>query len=83
MARINYDQWTWSCLAEEPQDIAAAECRIQAKVRCIPTYIHHMAGTGTDKMGPGMEAVVDWAGLNPDWMEIVVSLTMKLQRRER
>ena len=79
MVRTHYDQWTWSCLAEEPQDVAAAECRTQAKVRCIPTYVQHMAGTGTDKMGPGMGAAADLAGLYPDWMEIVVRLTMGLE----
>ena len=73
MARIHYDQWAWSFLAEEPQNIAVAECRIQAKVRCIPTYVQHMAGSGTDKMDPGTEPVADEAGLTPDWMEIVVS----------
>ena len=56
-----------------------AECRIQAKVRCIPTYVQHLAGSGTDKMDQGMEAVADWAGLCLDWMEIVVRLTMGLE----
>ena len=70
------------------QDVAAAGWHVlpdlqQSEQRRMLARIRDMAGLDTDEVEPGMGAEADWDGQCPGWMEQVVGLMVRLERRER
>ena len=87
LERMPYGQWpSWK--AGGVQDVVAAGWDVlpdlqQSEQRRMLARIRGTAGLGTDGVGPGMGAEADWDGQCPGWMEQVVGLMVRLQRRER